>query len=70
MKVVVPMAEGFEEIEFVTIVDILRRAGERAGISGPSRGPTGSESSPTPPSTISTQKISTPSSSQEAFPAL
>jgi len=26
MKVVVPMAEGFEEIEFVTIVDILRRA--------------------------------------------
>ncbi|NYT01996.1 MAG: DJ-1/PfpI family protein [Methanosarcinales archaeon] len=27
MKVVVPMAEGFEEIEFVTIVDLLRRAG-------------------------------------------
>jgi 4-methyl-5(b-hydroxyethyl)-thiazole monophosphate biosynthesis len=26
VKVVVPMAEGFEEIEFVTIVDILRRA--------------------------------------------
>lgn len=26
MKVVVPLAEGFEEIEFVTIVDILRRA--------------------------------------------
>ncbi len=26
MKVVVPMAEGFEEIEFVTVVDILRRA--------------------------------------------
>jgi len=26
LKVVVPMAEGFEEIEFVTIVDILRRA--------------------------------------------
>ena len=27
MKVVVPLAEGFEEIEFSTIVDILRRAG-------------------------------------------
>jgi len=26
MRVVVPLAEGFEEIEFVTIVDILRRA--------------------------------------------
>ena len=26
MKVVVPMAKGFEEIEFVTMVDILRRA--------------------------------------------
>ena len=27
MKVVVPLVEGFEEIEFSTIVDILRRAG-------------------------------------------
>jgi len=27
MKVVVPLADGFEEIEFATIVDILRRAG-------------------------------------------
>ena len=27
MKVIVPLAEGFEEIEFSTIVDILRRAG-------------------------------------------
>ena len=26
MKVIVPLAEGFEEIEFSTIVDILRRA--------------------------------------------
>ncbi len=43
MKVVVPLAEGFEEIEFVTIVDILRRAelevvtaslGERKGDGG------------------------------------
>ena len=27
MKTIVPLAEGFEEIEFSTIVDILRRAG-------------------------------------------
>jgi 4-methyl-5(b-hydroxyethyl)-thiazole monophosphate biosynthesis len=27
MKVIVPLAEGFEEIEFSTIVDILRRVG-------------------------------------------
>jgi DJ-1 family protein len=27
MRVVVPLADGFEEIEFSTIVDILRRAG-------------------------------------------
>ena len=27
MRVLIPLAEGFEEIEFTTIVDILRRAG-------------------------------------------
>lgn len=27
MKILVPMADGFEEIEFVAVVDILRRAG-------------------------------------------
>ncbi|MGA9098465.1 MAG: DJ-1/PfpI family protein [Methanotrichaceae archaeon] len=27
MKILIPMAEGFEEIEIVTVADILRRAG-------------------------------------------
>lgn len=34
MKVVVLLAEGFEEIEFVTIVDLLRRAGVQTVTAG------------------------------------
>jgi 4-methyl-5(b-hydroxyethyl)-thiazole monophosphate biosynthesis len=34
MKVVVPLAEGFEEIEFSAIVDILRRAGIDVAVAG------------------------------------
>jgi putative intracellular protease/amidase len=37
MKVLIPLAEGFEEIEFVTVVDILRRAGVDVVVAGLNR---------------------------------
>ena len=41
MKVIVPLAEGFEEIEFNAIVDILRRAGITVTVAGLKAGATG-----------------------------
>ncbi len=39
MKVIIPLAEGFEEIEFVTVADILRRANLEVVIAGLKDGP-------------------------------
>jgi len=38
-RVVVPLADGFEEIEAISIIDILRRAGIETVIAGLHEGP-------------------------------
>jgi len=38
-RVLVPLAPGFEEIEAVAIVDVLRRAGVEVSVAGLARGP-------------------------------
>jgi len=38
-KVLVPLAPGFEEIESITVVDILRRSGARVSMAGTVEGP-------------------------------
>ena len=39
MKIMILLAEGFEEVEFVTIVDILRRADLEVTVVGLKAGP-------------------------------
>jgi len=49
-RVLVPLAEGFEEIEAVTVIDILRRAGVEVLTAGLEAGPvTGSHGIPVTP---------------------
>jgi len=51
-RVLVPLAEGFEEIEALTVVDVLRRAGAEVVTAGIGRGPvTGRSAIPVTPDT-------------------